>query len=215
MITDLKLLHSDQFISHSLAIAGNELEVQSHFNLLPPESSHYAEKRKIEYVAGRVCAQKVLNQLGFENFALKSGEHREPLWPKGIVGSITHNKNHAIAVASKNLKAIGLDIEEIIDEKRFEKIKSQFISDSEEKNLEINPINGTLVFSAKEALFKALYPIVHEYFGFMDAQVIEITDNELNLNLLRSDKQFQQFSSTINVKYNLFNDNIITLVQFP
>lgn len=214
MILDGDLLKSNKFRAASCAILGNEEMLEKNFHLLANGSDSFALKRKYEFVAGRICAKKVLTELGHSDFILKSGDKRQPIWPKGIVGSITHNKYFAICVASKQLRCLGVDIEEIIDNERLEKLQSQFVS-KEEEVLNITPEIGTLIFSTKEALFKALFPIVQEFFGFMDAQVVEITKNEVTVKLLRSDGEFKQFQKPISCKYKVFNNNIISLIQIP
>src|SRR5580700_2118478 len=52
--------------------------------------SHCADKRIQDFTRGRACAHRVLSELGIEDFSLLAGEKREPVWPDGITGSITH-----------------------------------------------------------------------------------------------------------------------------
>src|SRR5208282_5779110 len=61
--------------------------------LLPEEAAYLGRsvpKRAQEFAAGRVCARRALAELGVVDFPLRVGEDREPLWPEGTVGSITH-----------------------------------------------------------------------------------------------------------------------------
>ncbi|WP_195880822.1 4'-phosphopantetheinyl transferase family protein [Methylomonas albis] len=70
-------------------------------------------KRIGEFCAGRYCAHQVLEQLGFSHVPVLKNEHGAPVWPKGIVGSISHSSEMSIAVAarSEDIQALGVDIQ--------------------------------------------------------------------------------------------------------
>ena len=71
------------------------------------------EKRRREFITGRACARAALAHLGFDPVAIATGSYGEPLWPAGIVGSITHCRGYrASAVANVDEHgAIGIDAE--------------------------------------------------------------------------------------------------------
>jgi len=129
-------------------------------------------KRKKEYSTGRWLAHHALSRLGRDTDALLSGGAREPLWPEAVTGSITHTDSRAaVAVAyTADILGIGLDMERVgaVDQKLLPKL----LTDVERENL--NGIDSTLIFSAKEACYKLLYPIVGEY---VDFQAVEISIN--------------------------------------
>ena len=74
-----------------------------------------SRKRQVEFLAGRHCAREALRVCAPElaEMPIGSGSHREPIWPPGIVGSITHTAQFAsVAVASRShARAIGIDCE--------------------------------------------------------------------------------------------------------
>ena len=72
-------------------------------------------KRVEEFAVGRACARRALKELGIENFPLLIREDRQPNWPNGVVGSITHTNEYCAAVVARktHCKAIGLDAEAI------------------------------------------------------------------------------------------------------
>ncbi|MDT3400980.1 4'-phosphopantetheinyl transferase family protein [Mucilaginibacter terrae] len=74
-----------------------------------------AEKRRIDFSTGRYCARQALGMLINSKPAIMQGEGREPLWPNGVVGSISHSGKLAGAVAAlqSNIMAIGVDIETV------------------------------------------------------------------------------------------------------
>ncbi|RZP95346.1 4'-phosphopantetheinyl transferase superfamily protein [Vibrio vulnificus] len=137
-------------------------------------------KRKSEFVAGRYLARKALTALGANNTSVEIGANRAPLWPDSFIGSISHSEGFAIcAVANRDdLKGIGIDVESFIDVKVAREIVGSVLIDSEYKLVGTytnpNPVTLTLIFSAKESLFKALYPAVGRYFDFNAAHTKEI-----------------------------------------
>ena len=58
------------------------------------------EKRRREFSAGRTCARQALRELGCADAPIVHNQNGAPLWPPGIVGSITHSNTYAAAVAA-------------------------------------------------------------------------------------------------------------------
>lgn len=209
----LSIFIGDNCHWHYHLIRDPDPEIENQMDLLPKGSDNFALKRKYEYIAGRICAQKSLENLGVNNFRIESGAKREPIWPKGIVGSISHTKNLAISVVSSELAAIGIDVEAVLSEERFESLKSQFLSENEVELIKNDPTLGTIIFSAKESLYKALYPIVETFFGFHDAEVIKFDNNSLHIKLLRQDNKFSLFNKPISIEYLKAEELIFTLIK--
>jgi 4'-phosphopantetheinyl transferase EntD len=148
-------------------------------DLLPSEAHYVARahpKRIKEFAAGRACAKSALAQLGVRGFALHAAADRQPLWPDGFVGSITHTTGLcAAAVAPRSsILAIGLD-SEIVGAPtldiwpticRDEELAWVYSLPSSEQ-----PAAVTLLFSAKEAFYKCQYPLVGEWLDFHDLRV--------------------------------------------
>lgn len=141
------------------------------------------DKRKAEYLAGRICAQKALRHLigtSREPLIIPVGEHREPVWPDNILGSITHSHNCAIcAVGDKQVfKYIGFDVEETMSSEQASELANQIHSDLEQQLLIKSGMSEqlatTVLFSAKESIFKGLYYQVRKYFGFEVARLVEV-----------------------------------------
>lgn len=126
------------------------------------------EKRLREFAAGRHLARSALARLGVDAGALPPRPDRTVPWPKGTVGSITHTDRHcAVAVTTTStLASLGLDLEpaEPVSESVFKRITTM-----EERGGNFpfpEPLRGRILFSAKEALYKAQYPLTGEYIGF-------------------------------------------------
>jgi hypothetical protein len=58
-------------------------------------------RRRAEFAAGRACARAALRRLGINGWPLLVGSKREPLWPAGVVGSITHTDGLVAAAVSR------------------------------------------------------------------------------------------------------------------
>lgn len=139
------------------------------------------KSRRREFSIGRACARAALSKLGFPPSAIPTGPHREPLWPSGIVGSITHCAGfYGAAVAlQKDCVALGIDAE--VDEELPSGVLSLISVDEERYSIATasRRLNwGRLLFSAKESIFKAWFPLTGEWLGFEDAVVTIIPDDE-------------------------------------
>ncbi len=166
-------------------------ELQQTWGVKVPAKLHKAvDKRKAEFIAGRYCARKAMLQLDdvvsvSDSPSIDIGEKREPLWPEGIIGSITHSHGYAAAVAGSkaHFRGIGIDSEHSIGEKTANNVSSQILTDEENYQHNTDIVNSavdylTLVFSAKESIFKSLYPLVLQYFDFRDAVIHLSADNK-------------------------------------
>jgi 4'-phosphopantetheinyl transferase EntD len=139
--------------------------------------AHAVESRRREFVTTRRCAREALAKLGYAPAAIRCGPKREPLWPAGVVGSMTHtNGFRAAAVAHRSvLASIGVDAEP--NEPLPEGVEDTVITTSEQDMLVPLRRNlpgvdwGRLLFSAKEAIYKAWYPLTGRWLGFDDAHV--------------------------------------------
>lgn len=136
------------------------------------------QKRKAAFRAGRTCAREALCQLGFAETPIPMQEDRSPGWPDGVVGSITHSTCWAASiVAHKDSYAgLGIDIEE--DGPLEPGLRQMLLCPDECAKLpttitiDTHLIDTTkTVFVIKEAVFKAVYPLVGVRFDFQDASV--------------------------------------------
>lgn len=150
-------------------------------------------KRRREFTAGRVLARDGLRALGAQPVSIPVSEGRYPVWPDGIVGSISHTKDHVgVALAkSRDYAAIGLDIEahRSVTPDLFNAV---FI-ESEISQLSQNSCTdaATLIFSCKESVFKSVNPIVNEFLDFLDVR-IELLDGQFQAQC-KSEKRSAAF----------------------
>lgn len=158
---------------------------------MPPERSdplalHPAEralieravsKRRHEFAAGRQLARALLRDAGMPAGALLADADRVPVWPDGMFGCITHcNSLCAVAVAPiANVGGIGIDVEPA--QPLPDELSNTILRPREQEQLSLlpsslRPLGGILVFSIKEAVYKALYPRQRH---FLDFQEVELT----------------------------------------
>lgn len=180
---------------------------------LSDEELSYAPKRIESFLAGRLCVRDALKNLDVDISRLAKDDRGMPLWPEGTCGSISHTKTMAIAAISNSLKSIGIDIEQEMSLSRFGRLKESFVSMRELELLgDIDPAKGTLIFSAKESLYKLINPLCHEYFGFFDAYVEEITSDRFSIVLDSKKEKVSKYNGKYEGYHTVFNENIVTIL---
>lgn len=118
--------------------------------------------RRREFATGRACARQALARLGLPAVAIASGSHGEPLWPAGVVGSITHCAGYrACAVArAQDVLAVGIDAEP--DAPLPAGVLAAIAGADERRAVRSHGAGvcwDRVLFSAKEAVFKASFPV--------------------------------------------------------
>ncbi len=139
--------------------------------------SRAVEKRRREFRTVRHCARQALRELGLPPAAVLPGEHREPLWPPGVVGSLTHCAGYrgAAVARSRDLLTVGIDAEphQPLPPDVLEAIA---LAEEQVRIGEMAATHGTahwdrILFCAKETVYKAWFPLAQRWLGFHDAAV--------------------------------------------
>ena len=130
-----------------------------------------AQSRQESFSTGRRCARHALDALGVPHTGV-ARDGRVPRWPAGVAGSITHSQSLAAAVATREYDGIGIDLEQAgrVGETLYDRL---FVPDERTR---LTGDDATLLFSAKEAAYKAIYPLAGAYIGFMEARIELDTD---------------------------------------
>lgn len=132
-------------------------------------------RRRAEFAAGRAAARAALAQLGEPPEAIPAGLDRAPIWPRGVVGSISHAGAVAIAVAARiadsGIAALGVDVEP--DRPLSPDLIGDIADDAEIARLAPLPAPAAAlrIFSLKEAAYKAQYPLTRQLLGFPDLRL--------------------------------------------
>ena len=158
-------------------VATAELIDDDHAGGLFPEEEEAVRAavagRRNEFISGRVCARAAMGKLGYTPVALPRGPQREPIWPDGLVGSITHCRGYrAAAVARSDLyQGIGIDAEP--HAALPDGIVNRVALPEEQRWLGVQANTGVhwdrVLFSAKESVYKAWFPVPRRWLGFEDA----------------------------------------------
>ena len=132
------------------------------------------ETRLREFTAARTCARLAIAKLGLPAGPILRGAWREPIWPRGVVGSITHCRGYRAAAVGKqrNILTVGIDAEP--DEQLPPGVLEQVAVPSEQAWLATARPGvhwDRLLFSAKESVFKAWFPLARDWLGLEHAVV--------------------------------------------
>ncbi len=153
-------------------------------------------KRLRSFMAGRLCAEEAIRRrralseplhesgpVGQLETSIGMGQSGAPVWPliggQRLVGSITHSDRWAVAVVcpSTSIRCIGIDCEESMDAQSHAAVLQLCFTHEEHRRFPVLSTDATLasvVFSAKEALYKAVWPILGRYVDFKEVQVLAL-----------------------------------------
>jgi 4'-phosphopantetheinyl transferase EntD len=155
---------------------GDDLEAR----LFPAEEEVIAravDKRRREFITGRACARAALARLGLPAAPIPRGERGAPQWPAGVVGSITHCAGYRASAAAwrRDVRTIGLDAEphaplppQVLDTVASAAEQARLA----ELAAAVPAVHwDRLLFSAKESVYKAWFPVTGQWLGFGDAAI--------------------------------------------
>ena len=180
-------------------------------------------KRQGEYLAGRLCAREALHQLCGQALVPGRDEDGVPIWPAGVVGSITHGAGQAAAIvaSAQQWLGLGLDLEKRLNAERAAKLAGEILTPAElERAAELSAEQFarlvTLTFSLKESLFKALYPLVLTRFYFHDAELLTWNEGgQAELRLLIDLSPEWRAGTRLSSQYAEFGDYLLSQVAVP
>ena len=162
---------------------------------LYPEEQAVLQKavasRRIEFGTARWCARQALAKLGLPPAPVLPGLRGAPGWPAGVVGSMTHCAGYrAAALAhSREVATIGIDAEphtalpDGVGHVIASDAEQRALAELADKAPEVSW--DKLLFSAKEATYKAWFPLTQRWLGFNDAMIsINPADGTFTARLL-------------------------------
>lgn len=175
-------------------------------------------KRRCEYLCGRLAAQTLLSERQIYAQVAQSAEGA-PIWPEGWLGSISHTERCAIAVIAPQNKGyvLGIDIENFNPE-TLDEIAETIAQESERKRLAKSEIDYNtalhIAFSAKESLYKALYPQVRKVFGFDSAIITDINTRNKTFSIQLTHALTSALPAGFQCTgyYQLDTDKVITVI---
>jgi 4'-phosphopantetheinyl transferase EntD len=153
---------------------------------LPEEEPLIAKsvaKRRNEFVTARHCARIAMHELGLPPVPILKGDKGEPCWPDGVVGSLTHCTGYrgAVVARSSAVRSVGIDAEphDVLPNGVLDAITI----DEERHEITTLPAGlhwDRILFCAKEATYKAWFPLTKRWLGFEDAHIVFDVDSEGN-----------------------------------
>ena len=142
--------------------------------LLPAENATIATRdprARAASGAGRRVAHELLRRLGCTDPAVPRGQLGNPNWPAGIVGSIAHDDELAVAVVARSdaMRSVGVDIEPALPLPRE---LEAIVATPRDRQHGLDAAMGSrALFAAKEAVYKASFPLDGRVLGFEDIAV--------------------------------------------
>lgn len=148
--------------------------------LYPAEETAVARavgKRRREFTTARFCARRALREIGVPPAPLVPGERGAPQWPVGVVGSMTHCAGYRAAIVARLRSVVTLGVDAEPHEKLPDGVLDAISVAGERQH--VASLSATdpgvcwdrLLFSCKEAVYKAWYPVTGEWLGFADAEL--------------------------------------------
>lgn len=148
--------------------------------LFPAEEAVVAnavDKRRREFVTVRACARRALARLGHAPRPLLPGERGAPQWPDGVIGSLTHCAGYRSAAVARtaDVETVGIDAEP--HEPLPDGVLDLIARPEERARLDALAAAqpdiawDRLLFSAKESVYKAWFPLTCEWLDFQEASV--------------------------------------------
>lgn len=136
------------------------------------------EKRRREFVTARRCAHEALQRMGIAPVPIRSGNDHAPIWPAGVVGSITHCDGYRAAAVAKGgqLASVGIDAE--VNQPLPAGVADRVLRSAERAQLSALSRAShrlgwdRLFFSCKEAVYKAWYPLTGHWLDFSDVELV-------------------------------------------
>lgn len=176
-------------------------------------SGREAPERRDSFALGRIAARLALKRLLPEPPPILSGDDGAPCWPDGIVGSISHSGEWGVAAvdrASRSL-SLGIDLEHLQGQVDLE--IATLVADAEELRwIDANPRRLLALFSAKESVFKALYPHCRMRFDFdaVTARWSEDPNPGFDMTLLQPIRPWWPVGSRLRVGVRWLGSSVLT-----
>lgn len=150
--------------------------------------------RRREFAAARACARAALAQVGRKPVAIGTGPNREPLWPPGVVGSITHCAGYRAGAVATDAVAVGIGIDAEPHAPLPPDVHGLVTLPAERAGLarlaaaDPSVHWDRLLFSAKESIYKVWFPLTHRWLGFEEAEVrVDLAAGTFTADLLADD----------------------------
>lgn len=139
--------------------------------------------RRREFAAGRRAARKAMAALGLERAPIPMSDDRSPLWPEGVIGTITHDSTTCLAAVAREGTCIGLGLDIESDTGLDRNYFNTLLTEDEKDRVAHLPVlqqafEAKLIFSAKECAYKAQFRQSRVIFDFQTLEIEFIPDTD-------------------------------------
>ena len=133
-------------------------------------SARIADARRASGAA-RIVARELLTRLGFPDAQVRKGDGGEPIWPAGVIGSLAHDDEVAVAAVAlqRDFATVGIDVEPARELPAD--MRELIASPNELRAIADDPLKRKLLFVAKEAAYKAVYPLDRTFLEHHDVEI--------------------------------------------
>lgn len=154
--------------------------------------------RQVQFVGGRLAAAAAFAELGTRRASVLSDEHGAPVMPEGMVGSITHKQDLAVALLARGGVHVGVDLEDT--DRPRPGVPERVLTPDELAAVRALPesrqwVDTVVRFSVKESVYKAIHPTVRRYVGFGEVEVWPGTDGWDRVAPITPELQAYQFEA--------------------
>lgn len=164
--------------------------------------------RRREFATGRRMAKWCLDRIGHPRGCISRHADRSPVWPAGLVGSISHCRHLAAAVASSEWLGVGVDVE-CLNHPALAGIPGLFTA--AEQQIVRQPYGPAILFSAKEAVYKAVYPQTRTQADFVDVEIdLHLTDRRFAVRYVGPPGK-NEIMEQVRGVVTICNDHVLTL----
>ena len=181
-----------------------------------PVIASSAPLRQRTFSSGRRCARIALAEAGLPGSALPRAEDGSVCWPTGVVGSVSHTNDWAVAAVAlhdmSEASSLGVDLE------RIQPLEAGVIrlvaTDSEQAELAASGAkrwHATALFSLKESVYKCLRPSYRRFIEFKDVEICDIASGRPHLSFCNEVLSGHFRSSEVQLRMAVTSEHVLTL----
>jgi 4'-phosphopantetheinyl transferase EntD len=186
-----------------------------------PTIARAVDKRRVEFALGRTAARRALAELGVAPVALPQLRDRSVAWPEQAWGSITHADGICMAIAALRRDHAGIGVDAEVRERVRRDLWRHIATERELGWLESTPdetvaaARATLLFSAKEAFYKAQFCVSRAWVGFQDAELTFDAGGSFEVRLLVDVAEAFERGSRFEGRYGMLEQHVLTGLVLP
>lgn len=182
-------------------------------DLYSSELKSFAQKRKDDFLSGRFIAHYALKKLipGHTMDKIARSESGRPIFQNSLKGSIAHSDQYACAyiTTETDISAVGIDVESLFDQDTYSKMNKVVFTNNELDRIKRSRdplLISTIIFSAKESLYKCIHQRYKRFIDFKEVETIGTNQEERSFKL-RIDKEI------ISGNFYVEGNSIFTVIE--